>query len=278
MRMLKSPISLCTTKLNMYFDDSILSSGSGFFYEYLGRHFLVTNRHNLTGRHQDSGAPLSPTAGIPNRLIFETPTITGVGPSMTVGAAKSVYDLKWPEHDKPWREHPTLGERADVVAIDLQRLWPESPSPQFCANSLPDSQPLMLLPSSRVSVVGYPFGKSVAEHYPVWVTGSIASEPDFDADGKPAIYVDCRTNRGSSGSPVFLMVIGSSAPVDSDPVGKSAIMRARFGEGTEFVTFSTVVHRFIGIYSGRVDANADIGLVWRHQVIEDVCSAGVKPN
>lgn len=136
---------------------------------------------------------------------------------------------------------------------------------------------IVLQPAVRVAVIGYPFGQAVAEHYPVWVTGSLASEPEFDADGKPAMFVDCRTNRGSSGSPVFAYVVNSPVETEGHTTNPQPFMEQSYPDGRATGLFDRPVHRFIGIYSGRINDTADIGLVWRDEVIAATCGNGQKP-
>jgi hypothetical protein len=110
------------------------------------------------------------------------------------------------------------------------------------------------------------------------VSGAIASEPEFDVDEKPAMYIDCRTNRGSSGSPVFMVAIGTNTPLDGDPIGGAASMTTRTTSGQMSASFPMPVHRFIGIYSGRVNENADIGYLWREEVIRAICENVANPQ
>ncbi|MBA3068126.1 MAG: trypsin-like peptidase domain-containing protein [Hyphomonas sp.] len=276
MSVITSPISLCTVRVEMLFNDTLLATGSSFFYDYKGRSFLVTNRHNVTGCDQNTGKPLDVTrGGIPNSIRFKVPVAEKSGNSFRIGSAHVLSHLKWEEDDRPWLEHPQLGASADVVAFDIAHHWPKFGKPVFHANTLPNYVPLSLKPALSVSVVGYPFGQAVNEFYPVWVSGSLASEPSFNADGKPALFIDCRTNRGSSGSPVFAYVAGGLAQTENDKLTSSEhgiFMQYTHTDGTHWGMFGAPAQRFIGIYSGRINDKADIGLVWRTEVIEAVCS------
>jgi len=269
-------ISLTTTKLQLAFDGAILATGSAFFYEAHGRPFLVTNRHNLTGRDQNTGKPLdTKNGGIPNTLKFSMPKYERRGNNIEfTGQQEWNFELRWQLTNPPWLEHPALGDKADIVALDLLKHWKDSQQPVACVNTLPHSHFLSILPAGSVSVVGYPFGVSVNNHYPIWITGSIASEPNFDADGKPAMYIDCRTNKGASGSPVFSVLNGGTAPVDEVPTTNDMSMHMNFGN-FHSAAFYVPVQRFLGIYSGRINANSDIGLLWREKAVGEVCQSGV---
>jgi len=274
MKMLTSEISITTTQISMSFNETKLSTGSAFFFESNGKPFLITNRHNLTGRNQNTGKPMHKMGGLPNKLTFSIPTFKQNNNIIEFsGNERHVFDMKWDMKKPPWLEHPTLGTKADLVALDLQKIWKNSPSPPFFVNTLPSRQPLSILPASVVSVVGYPFGTSVNEHYPIWITGSVASEPNFDAEEKPAFYIDCRTNKGASGSPVFIITNSGTAPVDREVSGKEVSMALRLGN-SHSAAFYIPVHRFLGIYSGRINSSSDIGLVWREAAIKLICESG----
>jgi Trypsin-like peptidase domain len=273
----KSHISLCTIRLQMLFADQALSTGSAFFYEHDGRTYIVTNRHNLTGKHQTTGQALHSQGGLPNRLKFIVPAFEQVGDMTYFGKAFQEFEIKWTDDTRPWLEHPTLGPLADVVALDFQQYWPNAQRPFVHANKIPGAMPISLQPALRVSVIGYPFGQAVGEYYPVWVSGSIACEPEFDVDGKPAMFIDCRTNKGSSGSPVFAHIPTGLVQLDSLPTPPPS-MYSKNSDGTIAAMFPKPISRFIGIYSGRINDNADIGLVWRDEVIADTCAKGRRPS
>lgn len=267
----------------MWFNDTPLATGTAFFYECNSRTFLVTNRHNLTGRHQDTGKPLDEkNLGIPNRIRFKVPVAEQQGNFMVFAQNQvATMELTWPDEDSyPWLEHPTWKSKADVVALDVQKYWPELPKPFAHANIIPHATPLSLHPALKVSVIGYPFGQSVGDYYPVWVSGTLASDPSFDVAGKPAMFVDCRTNKGSSGSPVFAYVAGGLAQVEHGKLNtdkNGVFMQYNHTDGTHWCMFGVPAQRFLGIYSGRINSGADIGFVWRAEVIEEVCrSAFVK--
>lgn len=275
MRHIKSLISVSTTIINLYFNDTKLASGSGFFYKSGSDFFLVTNRHNLTGRDQNTGEALSSYGGIPNRLEFFIPTHSWDGPNLVMdGQTLNSHAIIWGADSRPWLEHPTLASDCDIVALHLNSFGNDV-QPVVCVNTLQNSAPLTMLPAARVSVVGYPFGTQINGHLPIWISGSIASEPELDVEGKAAFFIDCRTNRGASGSPVFLVNLGSSQMVDHVQNVPQTVTVIRSGNHN-FATFAAPVQRFIGIYSGRINAKSDIGLVWRTSLIEEICSQGTK--
>ena len=110
---------------------------------------------------------------------------------------------------------------------------------------------LMITPAETVSVIGFPFGISAGGLFPVWATGFIASEPMVDFDNHPIQLIDCRSRQGQSGSPVIAYRSGGMLAMRD---GSSA-------------TFSGPVFKLIGIYSGRINEESDIGIVWKARAI-----------
>ncbi|MGV7245080.1 hypothetical protein [Caballeronia sp. M23-90] len=58
--------------VEMRFDETVLSSRTGFLVanDRESHCALVTNRHNVTGRHQETGQCMSPTAAVPNNIVI----------------------------------------------------------------------------------------------------------------------------------------------------------------------------------------------------------------
>lgn len=103
--------------------------------------------------------------------------------------------------DKPrWVEHPTLGPKADFVALQLTDLNDVELYPYDPANPGPQ---IMVGPADPVSVIGFPFGLTAGGAFGVWATGFLASEPEVDFNNLPIQLIDCRTRQGQSGSPVW---------------------------------------------------------------------------
>ena len=181
-----------------------------------------------------------------------------------------------------------LGSDCDVVAIPFER-------PESCPNSMHraanriGSIRIPVEPGATVFIIGFPMGVSVGFGLPLWKSGYIASEPHYDVTigGKqwqfgglkggntvPAFFLDSRTRAGMSGSPVFARYVGNW---DSRDPYRTTDAR----KDPDFATrndyfLGSVGTEFVGCYSGRVLANeegAALGLCWRKEVIEEVCSA-----
>jgi hypothetical protein len=160
-----------------------------------------------------------------------------------------------------WYEHPEYKHKVDVVIIPVNDIR-EIGSLSANDPSLQLSQ-IRLRPGFDVFVLGFPRGISGGSNFPIWKRGSIASEPDFDIDGLPKIFIDTATREGMSGSPVYAQQIGYWFSE-----GVTNQNEAVIGEGK----------RFLGVYSGRVGDDsfkAQLGIVWKPSVIEEIIQAAM---
>jgi hypothetical protein len=88
----------------------------------------------------------------------------------------------------------------------------------------------------------------------IWVRGTIASEPGIDYDDLPRFLVDARTRVGQSGSPVIRVSVDGLTPTVDGGVA----------------IYNGPVMRLVGVYSGRINQESDLGYVWRVGVIKDI--------
>ena len=107
-----------------------------------------------------------------------------------------------------------------------------------------------------MSVIGFPFGKSSGDGLPIWATGYMASEPNLDYEGKPVVLIDCRTRTGQSGSPVVSF--------RSDGV---------IGHNQFQGTWTAPSSDFLGLYCSRINAESDLGVVWKCSAIKELVEA-----
>lgn len=232
--------------VEMQFNDQALATGTAFVVNTpnKGPH-LITNRHNVTGRNQETGEPLSKTCGIPNEIVILHNRKSTLG--QWVAKKESLYINDIPR----WIEHPTLGSRADFVALQLTNLsdvdlYPYDP---FNVGTL-----IYIGPADAVSVIGFPFGISAGGAFGVWATGFLASEPVIDFNNLPIQLIDCRARQGQSGSPVIAYRNGGAVAMANGDTG----------------VFTGPVERFIGIYSGRINSESDLGVVWKATAIAEL--------
>ncbi|MBY5416967.1 trypsin-like peptidase domain-containing protein [Rhizobium leguminosarum] len=241
--------SLKSLFLEMSFNGTLLSTGTGFLCTSPIGPVLITNRHNVTGRRQDTGQAISSHGGVPDKISIRHNRLGHAGETLLKDEA--LFDH---EGERRWIEHPTLGAMADFVALPLSNTYggiqlryydPSDPGPLF-----------KIGPTAIVSVLGFPFGITGGASLAVWATGFVASEPDADYGGLPTFLIDCRTRPGQSGSPVIAYRHGMA-----DMEGGGTLMSDRS------------LTRFLGIYSGRVNADADLGIVWKARVIAELIAS-----
>lgn len=239
--------------IEMYFGETLLSSGTAFLAanDQQSHCALITNRHNVTGRHQDTGVCLSKTAAIPDHIV-----IYFHKNGDHIGEWKPIkLPLYRPDGSPFWIEHPRLGSKADAVALNLSWGSDICKMPYYMKTKH-DRSNIVVEPAEPVSVIGFPFGLSSFGKFPIWATGFLAQDLDLITPDNPVFLIDCRSRQGQSGSPV----------IAHRPSG------ARRKEGNRIVaTLSPKSSwEFLGIYSGRISSESDLGLVWHVIVVEEL--------
>jgi hypothetical protein len=230
--------------IEMCFGQVPLATATAFSVKSKRGPLLITNWHNVTGRDHRTHQPISDTGGIPDTLRIVHLDHNG---SWTVKTEPLL------ENGNPrWIEHPQLGERADIAALPLTdltsvQLYPYDPS---------GGAPIQITPAEPVSVVGFPFGLQVGGSA-VWATGFVASEPELNFNDLPVLLIDCRARPGQSGSPVIAYRSGGAVPMTT---GRVAV------GGGPFV-------RFLGVYSGRVNKESDLGFVWKASAVDELAAS-----
>lgn len=222
-----------------------LGTGTGFVVQSAKGPVLLTNRHNVTGRRQDDGKPLSPMGGIPDSLTVIHNRKGKLGEWLS--RTETLLLTGRPR----WVEHPSLGAKVDFVALPLTLLTDVEVYPYDVFNTGPA---IRCGPADTVSVVGFPFGIQAGGSLAVWATGFIASEPDIDFESLPVFLIDCRSRPGQSGSAVIAYRMGGAIAMEN---GSTAIM-------------SGEVIRLLGIYSGRINEQSDLGIVWKASALKEL--------
>jgi hypothetical protein len=146
-----------------------------------------------------------------------------------------------------WREHPQLGGQADFVALPLAQLDDVHLYPYTLGVGDP---PILVAPAEVVSVVGFPFGITAGGCLAVWATGFMATDHDINYANLPVFLVDCRSRPGQSGSAVIAHRTGGAVATENGLMVGAGVMT-----------------RFLGIYSGRINAQSDLGFVWKAAAI-----------
>jgi hypothetical protein len=225
-----------------------LASGTAIVAQSSKGPVLVTNWHNVSGLHLETRKPLSASGEVPDAVVIRHNRANALG---------QWVDRVEPLHEngrQRWIEHPQLGDKMDAVALPLRELS----DVQLIPYTLGAGDPAIRCgPSDLVSVVGFPFGIQAGGSLAVWASGFVASEPDVDFNALPLFLVDCRTRPGQSGSAVISYRSGGMVGMED---GSAA-------------AFSGPVTRFLGLYSGRINAQSDLGLVWKARALRELVDA-----
>jgi len=226
-----------------------IGRATGFVVNHRSSHFLITNWHVVTGRH--------PSTGEPSRADGQTPTHLAIyHHGDRLGSWRRVIEeLYTPEGAPAWLEHPN-GRGVDVAAVRIE------PREGVTFHPLPldlADADIRVEPAMQVSIIGFPLGLVSQGDLPVWKTGHIATEPDLDFDDKKIFLVDATTRSGMSGAPV--------------------IVRLRSGYQTRSGSFpisARPITRFLGVYSGRLPRDSELGKVWRPENITEIISRALE--
>lgn len=232
-------------------DGEKIGTGTGFVVQApSGLQYLVSNRHVIVGRKAVSNDYQDPS----NRQ----PTAIRV---LHINDQFETWQLDLPIFDgdrrELWWEHPGWKNKLDLVAVQV-------PIDEFAVTS---TEPLRVAGSIiRVNVPdavitpGFPLGfHGGMKGMPVAVTGTVATHPDMavddgEEDSPPRFLIDSRTRSGLSGAPVFVYPNGQMVVTDQGAI----ISPARDAYG------------LLGIYCGRIRADADIGYVIPTSILEEL--------
>lgn len=254
-------ISKTSLMLKICFNEIGLATATGFVIKHNGHYYLATNKHVVTGRDPVTEKIKDSNAAIPNCLVINHYAVGGGWILRTVMLYHGNNDPN--NGSKKWLEHPD--SCVDVVLLPIEH------DSELVFNDLSlifSSQDIIPVPAMPISIVGFPFGRSAGEKWPIWVTGFIASEPDIDVDDKPLFYI-CASGRGAlSGSPVFLRLLNGTFQTRSQNI----------------MLNGAYVTKFMGIYSGRIGKNVvgdacsceyqlDVCRVWKPIVFEQIFAA-----
>ena len=226
-----------------------LSNATAFHVTYDSATYLITNWHVVAGRDSDDGTMLPEDAGAYPDILRSLQVVENSDIRWEwVGDA--LYDV---DGEPRWYEHPVHGRRVDVVALPTTCPDGYEQHPYDAADPGP---PIAYGPSDRVSVIGFPFGESGGGALGLWIQGTVASEPWIDYHDLPCLLIDSRTRNGQSGSPVI--------------VYRSDGYRTVTGN---FIDNGIPGCLFVGVYSGRINEQSDLGFVWKSQALVEILEA-----
>jgi hypothetical protein len=247
--------STVTSRLRLFYRNTELGVGTGFFTKYGSQLYLITNWHVVSGRNFQTREHLSKELALPDRLKYTAGCRGHLGEWMDVDCMLYEDSESSEQPENPvWLEHAAHGYGVDVVAIPITLPEDAEVSTIDRVNTVPR---MRITVSRDVFVIGYPKGISGYRGFPIWKRASIANEPDIQHDGLPKLLVDTATREGMSGAPVVAIADG-----EFDVEGMSPPYRP-----------PGRVYRFIGVYSGRLgkgEMEAQLGIVWKAQAIDEI--------
>lgn len=192
--------SFMSLRLEMKWNGNHLATGTGFVIMSEGRPYLITNWHNLAGRDPQTNEVKSSRGVTPDEVLI----LHNVKDLMGNWQFKSEPLLG--EGERPlWLEHPLGAGDVDVVALPLTNTEGVHLYPYALESDLED--PVLLTPSTAVSIIGFPFAQSSIAGIGIWARGTIASEPELNFGDWPRFLIDSRTRPGQSGSPVVFSLL-----------------------------------------------------------------------
>lgn len=250
-----SQFSVQSRLLTPVWNDRPLSSATGFVFVHREVPYLITNWHVVSGRNSETGASLSSHGVAPDALVVRHFMSPLTGQAVPLVWADYKEPLRAEDESPLWLEHPEYGHQVDVVALPLTNVSGAQLLP-YSVNS--ESPAVRIAVSDWVSIIGFPLGAAASDKIAIWTRGSVASEPEIDFNGLPYFLIDARTRQGQSGSPVLFYTNGG-------PVVRP--------DGSIAVTVG-VVSELLGIYSGRINSESDIGRVWKVRVIKEIIEGG----
>ncbi|OQW65617.1 MAG: hypothetical protein BVN29_08270 [Nitrospira sp. ST-bin5] len=263
-------LSLSTTPVVLLKGDAEMSQGTGFF--YVGKYgeaqvvFLVTNYHVLTGH-----APLEAKPPIGDNIVFQF--------HKSHDNPAEIQTVRMPlftTESKPvWVQSASVPE-ADLAVIPI-------PADAFADCKLAciskewtTEAKIKLRPTSAVTLIGYPYGYfDRTNALPIWKTGSLASEPDVDFDGKPLLTVDISAFPGMSGSPAFAISYGMYETED----GGTSVGGARKFVGVyasmQMLNEKKFLEEIHGSpqYGIALSQSLQLGHVWKARLVDEVVSS-----
>ncbi|MFI1877108.1 trypsin-like peptidase domain-containing protein [Streptomyces venezuelae] len=254
--------------------DTRLGPATGFLVGAPGETWLITARHVLTGKRSDTGASLRDDGLHPDyiRVRFAS---GGEEAFLPITKDFDLYedDLQL---DALWRGHDD--QRVDIAALHIGAL-PQGVIEALMPNTWPTLRELHPLErraqagadadldiplriTDRLFVLGFPFGHTGSWPFAVWTAAPVASEPLALWDGLPAFLLDARTREGQSGSPVVMHIR------PGDPVAA----------GGDVYEHEETVTALVGVYSGRIDPRADLGMVWTTEALYTIVPEAAPPG
>jgi hypothetical protein len=241
---------------NIFGKDEIVGSATGFILEEKSKYYLITNWHVITNR-----IPADSTANkvrVKNTIGKEIEIDVSDPQKLLIyfhgkelgNWVPTTIDL-YKDGKKIWLEHP-LGRKVDVVALPLNLTKEQKGKINIYSLKINEfNDEIVKYPSINLSIIGFPFGFSSYGRFPIWKTGQLSSDFDLNIDNLPVFLIDAATRSGMSGSPVIIRQVGTTLTKES-------------------MDFGGYSQEFLGVYSGRIGSDSDIGIVWKKECLKEI--------
>jgi hypothetical protein len=222
--------------IEVFKDSLFLGKATGFVIKSKTQNYLITNWHVATNKNPTTKDWINPKVPIsPNSIVI---VHNGEKLGDYVVKKESLIDEKGVN---TFKEFSIGTEMVDVVAIPLKDTISTKIYPVDYKKT---NDSLVLKPTDRLFVLGFPKGVRSSPVMPIWKSGLIASEPDIDQENKPIIWLDIESYGGMSGSPVYLITD-----------------KLEFKNGTSSMIMGNKASYFIGVFSHKKEVN--IGALWK---------------
>jgi hypothetical protein len=214
--------------LEVYNDDIKLGSATGFIIRSKSRNYLITNYHVVTNKKPTDNTWLDLTRPIsPNKIAI---LHNGLRLGDHIWKTEPLFSSL---RDTLWHRNKIGNEMVDVIELPLKDT---SGVTVFPVDYGKTSDSLLVSPTDRVFIPGFPLGYQSFSSFPIWKSGFLASEPDIDQENKPIIWIDDVPFPGMSGSPVYLItkeLVFKSGGLRTLMGGSTTIFMGVFSHGTE---------------------------------------------
>lgn len=263
-------LSLSTSPVSLLKGDVEVSQGTGFF--YVGKHgdeqvvYLVTNYHVLTGHAPSEGKP-----PIGDNIIFQF--------HKSAEKPGELQHVRMPLFTKQgkavWIQSTSVPE-ADVAIIPIPTSAFENCKLACISKEWTTEAKIKLRPTSAVTLIGYPYGYyDRTNALPIWKTGSFASEPDVDFEGKPLLTIDISAFPGMSGSPAFAISYGMYETEEGGTTVGGVRKFVGVYASMQMLHEKKFLEEFHGTskYGVTVAQSLQLGHVWKASLVDEIVNS-----
>ncbi len=257
-------ISLITTPIFLLQGENVISQGTGFFYASVDGDkqiiFLVTNYHVLTGNAPNTSK--TPKGDNIKFYFHKDPKNPG-----------DIKEIRIPLYTKDQKEiwlTSTEYPDADVAAIPMLSAFTKGVSVYAITEKWAESN-LKIRPTSTITLTGYPYGFFDTKNWlPIWKTGTIATEPSYDFEGKPLMLIDISAFPGMSGSPAFAIANGAYQTIKGPTTVGQVRMFLGIYASMQMVTEAKYLEEIAQKDSEKgikISSSLELGHIWKSDLI-----------